>query len=431
MSSRETAGMTSGGGGPRLKRSVFAMVLLFLVLASVEAFSFALIWSGPLRLRYQTRRTPEILASQVEAMERMLSPRPDSVATLDSELGWRVRPNLRTEMDVTNSRGMRGEREYSPAPPAGIVRLAIFGDSFVYGSEVRGESAWPALIEQAHPDIEALNFGVPAYGPGQAYLRFKAEASSVAPHIVALAIDPWMIDRAVAVVATGYQGGKEFRTKPRFFLDEAGQLVLLPNPVRDRSALERLRSEPGRIRELGERDFWYEPVIFENALYDYSATVRLVSVFCSKLVKRFVDPDRPMTGLPGAQVFNASSEAFRVLTTILLHFANEAELAGMRPTVLMLPDGYSVERVRNGKERIMGPLVDFLEENDIEYIDLLGAFQSASPGEDPNGWFAKSRHYSPSGNRVVAERIAEAVLSFRGLQESSQLVSPAAEASLR
>ncbi len=70
----------------------------------------------------------------------------------------------------TNSFGMR-DREYTQAPPDGVVRIALVGMSFVMGAGVENDSTFQALLEdrlnaaapEGGPRYEVLNFGVASY----------------------------------------------------------------------------------------------------------------------------------------------------------------------------------------------------------------------------------------------------------------------------
>ncbi len=74
---------------------------------------------------------------------------------------------------TTKSHGMRGgRREYSRARSAGSTRIALLGDSFIYGTGVSDEDVVSAAIEDLWNSehdtepVEVLNFGIS--GSGQA-----------------------------------------------------------------------------------------------------------------------------------------------------------------------------------------------------------------------------------------------------------------------
>src|SRR5688572_27239134 len=73
----------------------------------------------------------------------------DTMIVYDPELGWRPRPNVRNDESVHNAEGLRVEtdgRSIVSLSTPGTVRIALFGDSFVYGSEVEYADTWAFLL---------------------------------------------------------------------------------------------------------------------------------------------------------------------------------------------------------------------------------------------------------------------------------------------
>ena len=61
----------------------------------------------------------------------------------DPHRGYRLSPGLRNEdvhgtLASTNSRGMRGMREFAVPKPLSVVRVVTLGDSFTFGVGVPG-----------------------------------------------------------------------------------------------------------------------------------------------------------------------------------------------------------------------------------------------------------------------------------------------------
>ena len=54
--------------------------------------------------------------------------------------------------------------------------MAAFGESFTYCEEVDVSDCWVAQLEHAWAGSEVLNFGVPGYGPDQAWLLAVGES---------------------------------------------------------------------------------------------------------------------------------------------------------------------------------------------------------------------------------------------------------------
>src|SRR5215210_752304 len=99
----------------------------------------------------------------------------EAYVTYDQTLGWVTAPGIRQRVGDNlyrhNEQGLRAEREYSPVPPAGVRRIAAFGDSYTYCHEVNFGDCWTEQLARAWPGTEVLSFGVPGYGPDQAWLR--------------------------------------------------------------------------------------------------------------------------------------------------------------------------------------------------------------------------------------------------------------------
>ncbi len=206
-----------------------------------------------------------------------------------------------------NAAALRSSREYQPSAPKGIRRVAAFGNSFVYGSEVANPNAWAAVIERDNPDLEVLNYGVPGYGVDQAYLRYREEGSVYQPELVLIGFSPTDLSRTVNIYRRFFHSEEMPLFKPRYELDEQGGLSLIECPVSTRRAYERLLEKPREVLAFGKNDQWYEPALYENPLYDYSALARTVSLLVVK-AGRYLDSDRLNRGF----MFNENSAAVAV-----------------------------------------------------------------------------------------------------------------------
>ncbi len=110
--------------------------------------------------------------------------RPDMVYHLDDDLGWTVGKNKRTSIYQTNAQGIRASREYPLKPGASTLRLAAFGDSFIFCDHESNPDTWTAQLEAMAGNLEVLNFGVSGYGLGQSYLRYLKDGLSFQPDII-------------------------------------------------------------------------------------------------------------------------------------------------------------------------------------------------------------------------------------------------------
>ena len=166
------------------------------------------------------------------------------------ERGWTLAANLH-QVEVfdgkrlsSNSRGLRGAREYAVPKPAGVTRIALFGDSFTFGEDVSDEETFAQQMERLLPGVEVLNFGVHGYGHDQMLLYLREALPIYRPDVVLIGY----------VTDDSLRNLTRFRdfAKPRFRLRD-GQLVLEGTPVPTPDELiarERWRSRFGDLVEM-------------------------------------------------------------------------------------------------------------------------------------------------------------------------------------
>jgi hypothetical protein len=155
------------------------------------------------------------------------------------------------------------------------------------------------------------------------------------------------------------------------------------------------------VMEFGRNDFWYNRAVFENPLYQWSGAFRLASWSSFELNRRYFDRDR----IYRDGVLNADSEAFRILVRLHRDFAMAVQEQGVEPAVLILPTRREVETVAEGGQARYQPLRERLVDAGLRVIDPMSALTS-SPIATPE-LYRPWGHYSPAGNRVVAEAIAK------------------------
>ncbi|MGA2410598.1 MAG: SGNH/GDSL hydrolase family protein [Candidatus Binataceae bacterium] len=94
-----------------------------------------------------------------------------------------------------NADGFRGP-DYVRPKPAGVIRVAVLGDSYVEAIQVAEDKTFTAVTgrELAHcplfkgKAIEALNFGIDGYGTAQEWMTLQRQVWAYQPDIVVLAI---------------------------------------------------------------------------------------------------------------------------------------------------------------------------------------------------------------------------------------------------
>lgn len=329
----------------------------------------------------------------------------DTYLRFDRDLGWAPAPNFvrRSSGQVfrTNSLGMRAERDYPRDVPAGIVRIAAFGDSFTYCAEVTQAACWVSQLESAWPGSEVLNYGVPGYGPDQAWLRYQRDGRPYRPCGVLIGYFVEDIDRVVNRFRPFISPDDSvMMSKPRFLLDGDG-LALLPNAATRPSQVEDATWVEGT---LGPHDAWYFPGTFVTSPFDRSSIVRHARTAAYQRARAsLVRSDRRYP------LYDEHQEAYQVTGRILIEFARQVQEDGATPVVVVLPGERDLRAYRDGV-RVYDRLLAWLSAAGVTTIDLMDVLAQEQAHRDVSGLFADGRHYSAAGNAVVASHLAKTLL---------------------
>jgi hypothetical protein len=330
-------------------------------------------------------------------LDLFLTPGSKPTMTLDPDLGWIHGPGRRG----INAAGIRDDREYKPEPDSGELRIATFGDSFTYGSDVELGENWAKRIPAINPAIEVLNYGVGAYGVDQAYLRYLRSGADFHPHMILIGYMGENIGRHVNVYRGFYTGHYPdwFFTKPRFRM-EKGELVLIPNPLRSVDDYRRLRDDERTVlSQLGRNDFHYVGH-YGAGPFDFSPTVRLV-----KMVRARIELKRQMPIYTADGRYDRQSEAYTITVAILDAFYRKVLEAGALPIIILFPDPDDQKRGRDGKPRSYADLLDDFNRKGYRYIDAGDALDAVRQRYTISDLSVKWGHYSKLGNDIVAQHI--------------------------
>jgi hypothetical protein len=172
----------------------------------------------------------------------------------DYYLGWSLRPGASGVWTsegsghvIINRDGQR-DREHQIAKPAGILRVAVLGDSFAEAMQVEPAQTFWSVIERELAkcpacdgrQVETLNFGVSGHGTAQELLMLRQRVWQYSPDIVVLAFYPGND------VSDNMRGMPGARLRPYFYLQD-GKL-LLDNSFRQNSRFRHWLSPIGRLR---------------------------------------------------------------------------------------------------------------------------------------------------------------------------------------
>jgi len=328
---------------------------------------------------------------------RALQDSDDSIVTYHEVLGWTPRPGSESAngMYRYNSQGIRSAvPAYADRPAEGVLRIALFGDSFTHGDDVPFEHSFGAVLErrlnEAGIPAEVLNFGVGGYGVDQAMLRFMQHGAAFAPHLVVLGFQPENLKRNLNLLRPLYdpRSGLPF-AKPRFILTDQGiSLINVPVLPPDKIVDTLRRFDEWELRP---HEFFYDPADFQASWWQQS-----------KLLATVVDlkVHRENRWLLKRIIFQEKSEEQKLGWGVIQAFGQEVAAAGARFMIVHLPS-HPEMKLHAGLGR--WTYQTFLDALDDEYdvvhpeTALIKAAGDGGYGEIFAG------HYNEKGNRIIAE----------------------------
>lgn len=334
-----------------------------------------------------------------------------SFYTVDRERGFSLRPGAegvwsregRGSVRI-NQAGFRGAEVFD-APAPGVLRIAVLGDSFTEALQVDEQDTFVKLLQaylsadtscplrRNFPGgVEALNFGVGAYGTGQQLLTWRHLAKRYKPDLVILAVFP----------------GNDFtdnepiprQDRPVFLLDRNDQLQI-DQRFRDTTAFRWRLSLPGR---------------FIDRLMNHSRLLQLVNEAKNRFASRSSSP-----GSVSPVTSRASERAWKLTDRLIGTLTSEVRADGALFAVISTS---APEQVwPNVQERPAKPfakekrLAALLAKRSVPYLPLGPALQRQADrdrlvlhgfqGQDPG-----HGHWNTTGHRLAAAALTPWVCSL-------------------
>jgi hypothetical protein len=349
------------------------------------------------RIIHPHRLPVEMVSERIRALEEA----DDSLVTYHEVLGWAPRPGAVSADGLYsyNSQGIRTPvPAYAAKPPEGVLRIALFGDSFTHGDDVPYEHSWGAVLERLLNETgrpaEVLNFGVGGYGIDQALLRFQQQGAAFAPQVVVLGFQPENLKRNLNLLRPLYdpRSGLPF-AKPRFILSDRGiNLINVPVLPPDRMVAT---IQDFDAWELRPHEYFYNPADFHGSWWQRS---KLLATAYDLKVNR---EDR---WLLKRIIFREKSEEQGLGWAIIQAFDMEVTAMGARFMIVHLPSNQEM-KLRAGLGR--WTYQTFLDALDGAY-DVVHPENTLMKAAQKGGLeeiFAG--HYNEKGNRIIAREILD------------------------
>jgi len=322
--------------------------------------------------------------------------------------GYRLAPNFRGEMStpeyrtaiVTNSLGMREDRNVTPAHP-GVFRVLAIGDSFTMGVGVERDETFLALAERALQArgvrVEILNAGVPGYGTREEVDVLARDGLALQPDLVLLC----------------FFVGNDFWDNARDATLRVRDGELVDGEPTGGTLPPAFRTFLARHSHLYHLLWPYQRMLFGNDGADRRSQLKSLSIF------------GPAAG--------DAREAWRATEKYLDEFLDLARAHGIPTAVVVIPDPLQVDRahwhataIKLGRdsdpEALEMPnrrLAEILSTERVPFVDLLPALR-ADPAPE-SLYLPLDKHWTREGNRIAGAALAAYLI------DATLLPAPAAE----
>ncbi len=331
----------------------------------------------------------------------------------DPEFGQLPRPNVagvHPGFDApftTNSRGLRGRREFVVPKPAGVTRVVVLGDSFAWGYGVADDEIFTAELQRRFPRTEVVNLGVISFDLRGDLAYFEREGTRYEPDVVLVALcqndirdhsaspAPRAVDigHPSSAVTAPKSGPKEeprpgvvarFRPVKQFLNDHSDLFALTAQAVNASKTLT------GAAVSLGLKE-------------DYAGFDMLDDNLHAALIEYPPQVDRAMSGLEEDLLRLKQSVEARGARLIV---ALIPSLQAVNPDALAASIAYTkYDADEFDMDKPYQRIAAFAREHGIPVCSPLASFQKRF-GRGATLYLPRDMHFNPAGHRAFAEAVA-------------------------
>jgi hypothetical protein len=337
----------------------------------------------------------------LEHIEAELAGSQPKTGKFDADLGWCNPPRSGFGAFTYDWSGARiGAAPLARAKVPGQRRVVAVGCSMTHGEEVGATEAWCARVDALLEDLEVANLGVAAYGIDQALLRLRRDGWPLEPDEVWLGILP----QAALRMSTLFRPlldhwSLDVAFKPRFLLDPAGELELVPNPARSLAeAASLLRDQQRFVAALGQHDPW---VARARLAYAPRGSSWTHASFTARLMLTLQE----RSGRDFEACFDERSEFGRLYSAIVRTMARECVARGARLRVLVLPGPSDLEQLREAGRGYWEDWLARLQAEGTSVLDLAPRLSQAQA--EGRQLFEPGGHYTPEAGELVARALRD------------------------
>lgn len=332
------------------------------------------------------------------------------IARLNPVLGWPSQAAVgHHDRDQTGSRIIPA----FPDPDRHPACVSLYGDSFTWGEETDNEHAWSnVLAKLLH--CRVANYGVGGYGVDQAFLRFHSNRKDTG-RVAVIGFSSENIRRSVNQCRNLVIPHNQCGLKPRFILNEQGDLKLVPIPPLTAEQYRDLNEHPEKYLK---HDFFIpgESSGIPRLHFPYSLAVFKVFkhiVFETKwgepAYASFYHPDHP-------------SRALQVTTAILKAFYQEARTRGKKALVLIVPIKPDLYYYQKTHRWIFQELLDNLKKNNIPTLNAGTEIMAYIGDRNIKEIYSEGGHFNREGYQLIGNIVYQYLATKHWLADKQSLI---------
>ena len=372
-----------------MKQNIRLLVGIIIIIIMVAGFAELMAYVGSAyMIRYPVGFTP---LNITESYEGYLTRYHD-----DHLLGWKSK--------ILNDEGNYRDLSESGPTMSGhfqgqtLACVSLYGDSFTEGYGVKPKDSWSSLLSHLL-HCRVANFGVAGYGTDQAYIKFLNNHKDRAK-VVILGFLTENIMRNVNQLRNLLSTSATCILKPRFILNEQGELTLIPLPHLTKQEYDTLLTNPEAILHhefyLPDGPSGYQKMEFP---YIWGFLKAFPVIFKNVVLRRGSYYDLYSPGNP--------SHAVEITLAIMEAFSREARQRGQQPVILIIPTHIDLAYYRRHKIWIYHPITDYLTKKGLDFLDVGPTFlhfmgeSGVKTLYNPKTMY----HLSEKGNVILAEAV--------------------------
>lgn len=332
--------------------------------------------------------------------------------SFDKNLGWIRKPKtigydtsgtkkIRFEMDSDGTRKKFYKKKINFA--------ASFGDSYVFGREVRDHETWQEFIASKYK-YSILNYGLGNYGIDQAILKYKKTKLNKSTKFVILGMVPENICRIQSEWKHFNEFGNIHGFKPKFFIKNK-KLKLKPNPLQKNTTIKQLNSIIKKIKKTDR--FYVEkfrkkqfkfPYLF-SFIKDLRFNLTIFFIFFlkeKKYHKNYFMYEVMKRNIIQSHKLYKDSYSKKLFLMLIDEFVKIAIKRGHKPILIIFPQYLDIKFKKTNLN-----YTKFFSEIVSKRIDLLDLTKYYKKNDIKTLFTNKiyGSHLSPLGNKFVANKI--------------------------